>query len=416
MKSINEKHEKKSSFLIFFIGILFIIAYVHPLKAWGNSEENHFTDRIINAIRSGSFKGKVGIYYEHLNYDKESFLEDDEIIKLEESNLVVPYFQIEYSSPQYRDFSAGVGLTGYTHINQNSEQKNRTGDPDDIVFHKLFLSYHISQTTLKLGRQSVEDSLFLADYYEAISIHSEEIDNAILNFYLVDKVAESDINEFIEFDNINRGEETIDDFLYAAEVSWDMIEDAVNTKFYFYHQGHLYDLYGAHFTLSHDIDNLGLGLIFDFYATQEDSKNGMKNIHDEVDDTDIYHIRPYLEFHDFSLAAGYIETDRLAGAREGGLIDDYFNPFNEGNNVYEPDAKTWYGTLEYEQEHFAIGLIFGSTDYVDNSQRLDDTEFNINALFRFKERFQLETEFSRVNSDSPEGDYSLFEMALTYEF
>jgi hypothetical protein len=416
MKSINDKHEKKISFFIFFIGILFITAYVHPLKAWGNSEENHLTDRIMKAIKSGSFKGKIGIYYEHLNHDKESFLEDDETIKLKESNLVVPYFQIEYLSPQYRNFSAGVGLTGYTHINENTEQKNRIGDPDDIIFHQLHLNYDISETTLRLGRQSIEDSLFLADYYEAFSIHSEEIDNLILNFYLVDKVAESDINEFIEFEDVNRGEETIDDFLYAAEVTWDMIEDALNTTFYFYHQGHLYDLYGTHLTLSHDINNLGLRLNFDFYATQEDSKNGMKNIYDEVDNTDIYHIRPYLEFHNFSLAAGYIETNRLAGAREGGLIDDYFNPFNEGNNVYEPDAKTWYGTLEYEQEHLTIGLIFGSTDYVDNGQRLEDTEFNINTRFTFKERFQLETEFSRVNSDSPEGDYTLLEMALTYGF
>lgn len=416
MKNLNDNHKKKPLFFIFFIGILFITTYAHPLKAWGNSEENHFTDRIMNAIKSGSFIGKIGIYYEHQNYDKKSFLEDDEIIKLEESNLVVPYFQIEYLSPRYRDFSIGVGLTGYTHINENSEQKNRIGDPDSIVFHQLYLSYKISQTTLKLGRQSIEDSLFLADYYEAFSIHSEEIDNLILNFYLVDKVAESDINEFIEFEDVNRGSETIDDFLYAAEVTWDMIEDALDATFYYYHQGHLYDLYGAHFALSHDIDSMRFGLNFDFYATDEDSKNGMKNIHDEVDDTGIYHIAPYVEFNSFILAAGYIEADRLTGAREGGLIDDYFNPFNEGNNVYAPDAKTWYGAFGYEQEQYSIGVIFGSTDYVDNGQRLDETEFDITGSLTFKERYRLEAEFSNVNSDSQEGDYTLLEMALTYEF
>lgn len=416
MKSMNDKHENNISFFTFFILILFIIDYVHPVKVLGNSEEDHSTNRIMSAIKSGTFKGKIGIFYEHLNYDEESFLEDDETIKLEESNLVVPYLQVEYLSPRFMDFSIGAGLTGYTHINQNNEQKNRTGDPDDLVFHKLYISYNISRTTLKLGRQSIEDSLFLADYYEAFSIHSKEVESVILNFYLVDKVAESDINEFIEFDNFNRGEEKIDDFLYAAEVAWDVIEDTLDTTLYYYHQGHLYDLYGTHVILTHAINSMGFGLNFDFYATQEDSKNGMKNIHDEVDDTDIYHIRPYLEFHDFSISAGYIETDRLAGAREGGLIDDYFNPFNEGNNVYAPDAKTWYGSLEYEQKHLTIGIIFGNTDYIDNGQRFDDTEFNINTCFTFKERFRLETEFSRIHSDSPEGDYTLLETALIYEF
>jgi hypothetical protein len=397
---------------VFFLAVIF----VYPSDARSASDETSPSGKIIKAIRSGSLKGEIGIYYEHINYDRGSFTEDEEIIKLEESNLVVPYFRADYLSPEYRDFSIGIGLTGYTHINDNQHQKDRISDFDRFVFHQLILNYDISETTIRLGRQSIEDSLFLNDYYEALSINYGEIDNIILNLFLVRGVAESDIDKFIKFENINRGNKTVDDFLYAVEVSWDIVPDSLDAIFYYYHQGHLYDLYGGHFSLSHDFEGLGFGLNLDYYTTDEDSKNGMRNINDEVDETGIYHINPHLELSGFSITAGYIRADRLSGVREGGLIDDYFNPFNEGNNVYDPDARTWYWGLGYEHENFDIGIILGRTDYIDDGRRLKEKEFDITAGITFKERFRLETEFARVYSDSPEGDFLLLETALTYEF
>jgi hypothetical protein len=405
---------KKNLFTALMMGIL---GFSNIVPSWAEqSPDDSMARKIFEEIKRGSFEGVIGIYYEFVDHSRDGFVEDDEFIKLDDSDLIVPYFQIDYITPEYYGFSLGVGLTGYTHINGDSGREDKVENFDEFVFHQLYLKYGLSETSLKIGRHELKETVFLSDYYEALSITSEEIENLIFRVALVDEVAEADIDKFIEFQNINRGDETIDDYLYAAEITWDVVPDTIAATLYFYHQGNLYSLYGTHVELLHETEEIGFGLNADFYVTDEDSRNGLRDANEDVRNSDIYHINPFIEFKDFILSAGYIEADRDVGGREGGLIDDYFNPLNEGDKVYEPGGQTWYGSLEYEREDFEIGLIYGKTDYLDDGQRLTEKEFDITASFRFIKRFKLEAEFARVNSESPEGDFSLLEMALTYRF
>jgi hypothetical protein len=407
---------KKNIFILIIVTGLVFALCDHTLLAGKNVIENSNISRILNELRQGSLTGEVGIYNEHINYDKENYIEDDEIMELNDSDLIAPYFQINYTTPVYAGFSLGAGLTGFTHINGNSDRENSIDDYDKFVVHQIYLKYDISQTAFKIGRQKHEESFFLSDYYESFRLTSQEIQNLFLSFSLVKKVADSDISKFLEFQNVNRGDNSIDDYLYATEITWTIVPNAITITPYYYHQGNLYDLYGSHVELFHETEEITIGLNMDAYATDENNDNGMRDINDEVKNSGIYHINPYVEISNFTLAAGYIEADRDVGAREGGLIDDYFNPFNEGDNVYEADARTWYGSLSYEADSFNAGLVFGRTEYIDDEQHLTEEEFNINASLKFLENFKLETEFAIVNSESPQGDFKLLEMALTYEF
>jgi hypothetical protein len=410
---MKDNMKKNIAILIIVIGLVFAL-HDHTLLAGEKVPENSAHNRIINELSRGNLTGVVGLYYEGVYFDKNSFIEDDKTVDLEDSNLIVPFFQIDYTTAAYSGFRIGAGLTGYSHIDDNSDSKDSIGDQDDIVTHQLYLGYELSQTSLKIGRMEFEESLLLSDYYEALNLVSEEIENVFLFLAVVDKVAESDIDKFIDFQNINRGDDSIDDYLFAVETTWDAVPDAIIPTLYYYHLGSLYDLYGTHIELFHETEEIGIGFYIDAYATNEDSRNGLRDANDEVHDSNIYHISPFIEVNDFTLAAGYINADHDVGAREG-LIDDYFNPFNEGDKVYEPDARTWYGTLFYEAGSLSAGLVFGRTDYIDEQHRTEE-EFDINADIKFLDNFRLKTEFSIVNSDSPEGDLKILEMALTYEF
>ena len=402
------------------ICILFIILFfISPGISFAGDEPtsaSKIARKVFEEIRRGSINGELGIYYEHIDYKEDSFVEEDEIVELNDSDLIVPFFQIEYLTAEYSGFSIGAGLTGYTHINGDSKQEDSVGDEDDVVVHKLYLGYEISRTSLKIGRMAFQESLLLSDYYEALGLVSEEIENLFLFLAVVDKVADSDIDKFIDFQNINRGDDSIDDYLLAVETTWNAVPDAITPTLYYYHQGSLYDLYGTHVELFHESEEVGIGLNMDAYATNEDSENGLRDRDDQVKDSDIYHISPFLEVNDFTLAAGYIKADHDVGAREGGLIDDYFNPFNEGDKVYEPDGETWYGVLSYESDSFYAQLIFGKTDYLDGEESLTEKEFDINAGVKFLENFRIDIEFGIIDSESLEGDYKILEMLLTYEF
>jgi hypothetical protein len=354
-----------------------------------NSNNHSLFTAIMDELKRGKLKGTVGLYYELTDYEQSTFIEEEEVMPLDDSRLLIPYFQIEYQSRAYKRFRLGIGFTGFVHIIKDVEEEDAFRDFERFITHKLFLQYDISKTTLRLGRIELEDSK---------------------------EVAEADIDKLTDFQNINRGDTSIDDHLVVVEISVDIIPESLSAILYYYHQGNLYDLYGTHAEFSRNFSDMTFGLSVDYYATHEDGKNGIRNIRDEVEDTDIYHIRPFVEYEDFAIAVGYIQADRTVGAREGGLLDDYFNPLNEGDRVYEPDAETIYGSLEYDGAHVTAEIIYGETTYRDNSSRLKEREFDINGSLEFWENVKLETEFAIVNSESPEGDFLLLETALTYEF
>jgi len=408
--------KKHITMLIIAAGLLIPLFENCPLMAEENSEDIHIVNTLVNELKSGSLYGAIGIYHEHVDNKKDNFVEDGEIIDLNDTDLIVPFFQVNYTTAQYSDFSIGAGLTGYTHIVDDSNSDDSIEDGADIVVHKLYLGYEISRTSVKIGRQDLEETLFLSDYYEALSLASEEIKNLFLILAIVDKVAESDIDKFIEFQNINRGDQSIDDYLYAAEITWTAVPEAVSATVYYYQQDRLYDLYGAHTEFMYETGKIGFGLHMDAYATDEDSRNGLRDSEDEVKDSDIYHINPFIEMSDFTLAGGYMEAGHDVGAREGGLIDDYFNPFNEGDKVYEPDAETWYGAMSYEFDDFYGEVVYGRTDYISEGASLTEEEVNLNAGLKFLDHFRLEVEFSIVDSESAEGDFNILEMELTYAF
>ncbi len=407
---------KYITMLIIAAGLLIPLFENCPLMAEENSGDGHILNTIVNELKSGSLYGEIGIYYEHVDNKKDNFVEDDEIIDLDDTDLIVPFFQVNYKTAQYSHFSIGAGLTGYIHINDDSSREDSKENDEDIVVHKLYLGYEISRTSLKIGRQELDKTLFLSDYYEALSLASEEIENLFLILAIVDKVAESDIDKSIDFQDINRGGPSIDDYLYAAETTWTAVPEAVSATVYYYKQDRLYDLYGAHTEFIYETGKIGFGLLMDAYTTYEDSRNGLRDSEDEVKDSDIYHINPFIEVSDFTLAAGYMDADHDVGAREGGLIDDYFNPFNEGDKVYEPDAETWYGALSYEFDNFYGEVVFGRTDYISEGASLTEEEVNLNAALQFLGHFRLKAEFSIVDSESAEGDFNILEMELTYEF
>ena len=79
-------------------------------------------------------------------------------------------------------------------------------------------------------------------------------------------------------------------------------------------------------------------LIMQKCSVDEETKNGQK-------DGSIGHVELNTTISDFTAAVGYIKTDKNGGV---GLMDTYgdnINPFDSGNNVYNADAKTVYGSL-----------------------------------------------------------------------
>ncbi|MEE9524622.1 MAG: hypothetical protein V3V59_07725, partial [Thermodesulfovibrionales bacterium] len=247
----------KNKILILFVVSFVIIGFFHTVKAEDDMDEYEVAEETPDETEFGVFEGEAGLYYEHTEYEKDSFVEDGATEELDDSTLIVPYFQIEYTTNEYYGLSIGAGLTGYVHL--DGELNDIMDGHDYFVFHRLKLNYNISKTNIAIGRQKLGDTTLLDDYYESLSLTSEEINNLLIVLALVDKYGEADPDSFIEFFDVNKENGDTGDYIYALEVKWSIMPDIIKTTIYYYHQKDLYDLIGNHTELHHETEEYGFG-------------------------------------------------------------------------------------------------------------------------------------------------------------
>ncbi len=109
------------------------------------------------------------------------------------------------------------------------------------------------------------------------------------------------------------------------------------------------------------------------------------------------------------LKLGYIQTSKDG---IGSLADygDNINPLEEGNLVYEADAKTFYIGAEKEIDKFTLGAMYGRTD----TDALDEDEINFNVTYAYNDNLEFEFIYSRTDNDDEKTNN--FKGSVTYSF
>ncbi len=374
------------------------------------------TERMADAEASSPLSGEVGFYHEEKDFSRDRFVEDEEQRDLPDERFTAAFLKLDYETPEYLNFTLHVGATGYLFINEAIREDPENANRKDLLFRELYLQYDWSKTSLKLGRQEIGGTTFEDFYFEAFSLTSLELENVAFVFVAAKKAAEVDLPDIVDFRDVNCDNREAGATFYSVEVTWQALPDLLGVTPYYMRQADLFDLYGAHLEFTQEFHEVVLGLEADYYRTDEDRKNGITNAQGRVTDTNVFHIEPTVSTHGVTLGIGYIEADREVGAREGDLIDDYFNPLNEGDMLYQPGAKTWYGEVFWQWGRFNLGVGYGDTDYRDDLGRLTDREFNVRTELALTEDLLLQADFARVDSEGSEGSFHKFETEITYAF
>lgn len=359
---------------------------------------------------------ETGFYHEEKDFNKDQFIEDDQMKDLADERFTAAYVKLDYETPDFFNVRLAAGVTGYTFINEFILQDPELGERRNFLLRELYMETIWANTTFRLGRQEIDGTTFEDFYFEAFSVASLRWENMDLLFAVAKKTAEVDLPDIVDFRDVDFGNSDLGGTFYIFEITWRPLPDGLAFTPYYLRQDHLFDLYGAHVELSREVNTVIIGLAADYYGTHEDRKNGVVDDEGRATDTSIFHVKPYLRVREITLGLGYMETDRKGGAREGDLIDDYFNPLNEGDSIYQPGAKTWYGEVFWEKGPVNLELSYGQTDYRDGLQILTDREFNIRTAIALSHNLLLQAEFAQVKSESSEGSFHKFETELTYAF
>ena len=272
-------------------------------------------------------------------------------------------------------------------------------DYDNAPFenHSLMTEAYVKYTgegfALSAGRQAI-DLEWLGDYNESVVAAITAVPDTTIVLGFANRQAESGIDlseDFHEF-NGNKG-------AYVVDVKYAGL-DSLEFNPYAYSAPDVADWYGLKTTITTDY----FGAIAHYAVSNEETQ----------DDGSIGHLELNTELVGVSAALGYIKTDKDVGAGLMPTYGDNISPFEDGNQVYEADARTVYGSLGYTIADLELGVLYGQTTYgaADDKEK----ELNLTASYPITESLAASILYGDVTAELSNDDYNKVLASVEYTF
>ncbi len=334
-------------------------------------------DTIDAAFKEGKVSGNITAYGVKTN------MKDGK----KDSNAGYGTIGLGYETGVVKGFSAKTAfVAGHAVADGSFEDSDPTITDDDnfkkALMTEAYIKYATDLFSLTAGRQAI-DLEWLGDFNEAVvAAITPNKDTTIVLGY-TNRVAVADEDEIIDFS------EPTEDGAYVADIKYSGLQ-SVEFNPYYYSAPDAVDFYGLKTTFTADM----FGAVAHYAKSSVDKSMN-------AEDGSIGHVELNTTISDFTAAAGYIKTDKNGGV---GLMDTYgdnINPFDSGNNVYNADAKTVYGSLGYTVASVELGALYGQTTYGTNDD-FKEKELNLTAGYPITE--SLATSLLLADIDGEETD------------
>lgn len=338
-------------------------------------------DSIDGAFKEGKVSGTIDAYYENTSPDTGS-----------DTGYSAGAVGITYETGSYMGLSAKVGFVGATEINSENDVEFESAFTSNSILAESNITYATEGFSLTVGRQAVGLE-WAGDYHEAVVAAITAIPDTTLVLAYSDKIGVAGYDGIEDFAKFNGSKGA-----YIAEATYSGLAGFEFTP-YFYSLPDIADTYGLKTVYSSDM----FGAVAHYAATSEDNSS---------DDGSILHLEASASVEGLSFALGYIKTDKDAGVGSIGAGDDNISPFEDGNYVYDADARTVYGTLGYSIAGADLGLIYGETKYGSDKEK----ELNLTAGYSFTDAFSGSILYGNVSAENSADDYDKVLVNLNYSF
>lgn len=195
--------------------------------------------------------------------------------------------------------------------------------------------------------------------------------------------------------------------LYVADVKYRPLE-WLEINPYYYHAPRLFRAPGVKIGADYELGRELAAFTWAQFATA--------NTHADsgADNGNLFWLEQGLSFHELELRAGYLKV----GSKGSGLLESFGDqqPLEEGNRVFEPDARTFYLGAAYEIGPFTLEAMYGQTRYDDGGDKVKEKEWNLIAGYEIRENLELELICINVNHDDRNESYHAVKTGLTYRF
>jgi hypothetical protein len=354
-------------------------------------------DSLEDAFKNGTTSGELSVY--HISQDNKTG---------DDAGFTVGSIYLNYSTDELSGFKATVGARA-NHLFNEKENNDYWGTDEDTgetlkkvkaVVTEANISYATDMVTVIAGRQAI-DLEWIGDYHDAVvGVLGLDKLTVIAGYTNRIMVADPDgaLSEMTKF-NGNKG-------AYVLDASY-AITDEVSAGLYYMNARQLFNAKGGFVS----VGVAGLETTLKYAQTSEKVA--------DVENGKIYALDLGYEIEDVvTLNGGYIKTDKDGGIGTIAALGDNISPFEDGNQVYGTNAKTWYLGASSEVAGFGFGALYGQTKYknTDNDKTEKEKELN---LFVDKEVYTNLTAsaiYVDVKPEDRDARYDYISLQLAYSF
>jgi len=333
----------------------------------------------------GTVSGDINLFYKSLDNNSAA-----------DSAYATAFLGLKYQTPEYEGLAAGIAVRHGSELYE--KHTNDADEGTNTLVSEAYIHYSRNDFSISLGRQEI-DLEWLGDFHEALTFNTMASANTELTLgysRAIAVAAEDDLQD--SFTDI--GDEGV--YFLDAKVQ--------PTEFMSLNP---YVLYSADIAtsagLKADLEySSGIGITLHYALSNTDI--------DGETDGDVLHLDVRGNVADVGMNAGYIKTDKVAGIGHLGDLGDNINPFEEGNQVYEADAKTIYVGAAYGLGNLSLSALYGQTDDSGNAK---EKELDLVAEYDFAdqvENLSLAAVFADISADSSADDYQKLTLMLSYGF
>ena len=349
-------------------------------------------DTLEDAFKGGTTTGELSVY---------GVSTDNNTAK--DSGYTVGSMYLNYSTAELNGFKATLGARA-NHLFNEKEKEDYWGGAEHVnaVVTEANISYANDMVTIIAGRQPI-DLEWIGDYHDAVvGVLTYNKLTAIAGVTQGVMVADPDgaltkMGDILDKDN-KKTKAAVLDLSYA-------INDNLSVGAYYMDAQDLFSAVGGSVTGSID----ALTATAKYAQTSEDAAN--------TKDGDIYALDlSYAIGEIATIGGGYITTDKKGGTGTIAALGDNISPFEDGNQVYGTDAKTWYINASTEVAGFGLGALYGETKYLNGTDKEKEKELN---LFVDKEVYKNLTAsviYADVKTHDKDDKYNYASLQLTYSF
>jgi len=364
-----------------------------------------------DALRDGKVSGDISVTYESRNQKDQLTTGGWQDTYYADTAYSVGSVGLNYETGKFYDFSANIGFRAYATLweqDKDFQTLHGTGDASERFYQdgdyrsmvaNAFLAYDANDVHVKAGRQILSTE-WLTKYHDAATVYYTPTENAEIEMIWSKRRGRAYARDLRQMVKIND-----DKGIYKLGVSY-KLSDEFKTKAYALSAPSAYDIYGAKVSFDSSANDITFGGLAHYMETNEKVL---------VNDGNMIELTGYVGIAGYKTTLGFVKTDEDAGWGSAANAGDTVVPFEEGDQMYGPDAQTTYLMVSKSFSGVSLTGLYGITEY----GQYEKSEFDVWAGYGFTKDLSLSIGFTMTDEDEKDNtttDMTQLNATLTHKF